>query len=445
MAESFLYTSFKVSENRRDVSLFYEIINGDDIHVLGETFNFEAPLPDCYETNQTLRALHLACGISYYKIFMPPELRHPYAMDAEETSFWNTVYRGGLAEFLYTNQLDPQQLAQFSRQAGASYEKTALLSLQNRALLGVGGGKDSVIAAEALKLLAVPLEGFVMATGEALGQAASVAEVMGIPLQIVNRQIDTQLLTLQQQRGSYKGHIPISLIFALVGTLLAVTSRASMVVVANESSASIPSATWAGEPVNHQWSKSFAFESSLQNYLRQHVSEHLTYFSAIRPLGSVAVAKSFAKFPQYFEVFTSDNFVFRVDPAKRPNARWSLESPKSLSSFILLSPWISEPDMIRIFGRNFFDEHSLKDLFLELIGLQGNPPLDCVGTPPELAASLHETVIQGRRANSKLLALPELAGLVARPLESFVSVGNSQRFPAAMEQKLLSVLAEFIS
>jgi len=444
MADHFTYTSFKVSENRHTVTLFYELNHADAITVFGETFTFEAPLPDNYEVNQVLRALHLACGISYYKIFVPPVITQPYAMDDTEAVFWNSVFRGGLSEFLYVNQIDPTRLALFEAQAGAEHAKTAPMELQRTAVLGIGGGKDSIVAGEALRACGVDTNGFVMASGEALGQAAAVATVMGVPLRVVRRDLDQNLLALQEQDGAYKGHIPISLIFGLVGSLLALSGGSSYVVVANESSASIASAQWAGEPVNHQWSKSFSFETELQNYLHMHVSEQLTYFSAIRPLSSVGVAKTFAQLPQYFEAFTSDNFVFRIDPAKRPNSRWSLESPKSLSSFILLSPWIAQEDMLRIFGINFLDKSELKDLFLSLIGLQGEPPLDCVGTPQELGASLHEIVTRQQWPNSALLTLPELAGLSARPLEDFVEFGNSHRFPTELEQKLTDVLKDFI-
>ncbi len=445
MQDHFTYTSFKVSESRRNVTLFYELVRGGTPVVFGETFTFEVPLPDCYEVDQVLRALHLACGLSYYKIFVPPTLSQPYHMDETEAVFWNSVVRGGLGEFLYVNKLDPARLSKFAASEGRRHEKSQPLELQHTAVLGIGGGKDSILAGEALRASGVSTEGFVMASGEALGQSAAVATVMNIPLHAVSRQIDPQLLQLQEEKGAYKGHVPISLIFGLVGSLLALSQNASYVVVANEASASIPSAEWAGEPVNHQWSKSFAFESSLQNYLHEHVSEQLTYFSAIRPLGSVGVAKAFAKFPQYFEVFTSDNFVFRIDPAKRPNSRWSLESPKSLSSFILLSPWISEVDMLRIFGSNFLNEGSLKDLFLSLIGLEGEPPLDCVGTAEELAASVHAIVYRQQWPDSSLLALTDLAKLAPRELDSFVSVGNSERFPAEIKLKLLAVLKDFIS
>jgi UDP-N-acetyl-alpha-D-muramoyl-L-alanyl-L-glutamate epimerase len=268
---------------------------------------------------------------------------------------------------------------------------------------------------------------------------------MGVPLHVVNRTLDPQLISMQQESGAYKGHVPISLIFALVGSLLALTQSAAYVVVANELSASTSNAKWADEAVNHQWSKSFAFESSLQNYIFEHVSPQLHYFSAIRPLSSVAVAKAFAKLPQYFEVFTSDNFVFRIDPSKRPNSRWSLESPKSLSSFILLSPWIPEDEMLHIFGINFLNESSLKDLFLSLIGLKGEPPLDCVGTVEELGASVHAIVYKQLWPDSSLLALTELASLSPRDLDSFVMTGNSERFPAELKIKLLDAIKESIA
>src|SRR6185369_8613661 len=113
------------------------------------------------------------------------------------------------------------------------------------------------------------------------------------------------------------------------------------------------------------------------------------YFSAIRQLTSLGVAKLFANFPKYFEVFTSDNFAFRIDPAKRPTGRWSLESPKSLSSYILLAPWLSDEDVAHIFGMELLDEPSLNQLFLELTGVEGEQPLDCVGTVEELVLSMN--------------------------------------------------------
>jgi len=335
-------------------------------------------------------------------------------------------------------------------QNGTMFEKDTDTPVKNAAILGVGGGKDSVVAGELLKNSSVAVDGFVMATGEQLGQAKAVADTMNIALHVVERSLDKQLLELQEQPGAYKGHIPISLIFGLVGTVLANALDRAYVVVANEASASIPRITWEHGAVNHQWSKSFGFEQKLQKYIHEHISPATTYFSAIRPLTSVAVAKLFATYPQYFEVFTSDNYVFRIDPTKRPNARWSLESPKSLSSFILLAPWLSEADILRTFGQNFLDQPSLETLFQELTGTLGNPPLDCVGTVEELVLSLNLAAQQGKFANSVLMKLAAEQGVIGdkdwqTELDAMLALQSEQALPEALKNTITAALQTGVS
>ncbi len=401
--DGFTYLDFRVADDHRSVVFRYHLRNLGQEYDFSETLVFPVDLPDTVQVQAALRSLHLALGISYYKIFVSPAINHPYDMSGTEADFWNDVWRGGLGEFLYVNQLPSERLAKFKPQAGTLIKDAfGQLPANNKAILGIGGGKDSTVAGEMLKSLDIELTGFVMATGEQRGQAQKVAETMGIPIVAVERTLDKKLLEVQELPGAFKGHIPISLIFGLVGTVLALATDASNVVVANESSASIPHATWEDSPVNHQWSKAFGFEQQLQQYIKSEICDNITYFSAIRPLTSVAVAKIFAKFSQYFEVFTSDNYVFRVDPTKRPNGRWSLESPKSISSFILLAPWLSEADMLRIFGRDFLNEPSLEKLFAESIGHEGHPPLDCVGTVDELVLSLNLAAQQNKFSDSYL-------------------------------------------
>ena len=413
MPDSFMYQDYQLSDDRRTVWFKYALTHDTQQYMLTETLRFPVALLETPAQQASLRALHIALGISYYKTFLPPTVSHPYEMDEAEATFWNDIMQNGLGEFLYVNKLPRERLAKFAAQEGITYHGGEDSGANGRALLGIGGGKDSIVAGELLKDLGVAVEGFVMATGEQLGQAQAVADVMEVPLHIIERTLDKQLLELQELPGSYKGHVPISLIFGLVGTALAVASGSTYIVVANEASASIPRHASAEGDINHQWSKSFGFEQKLQAYVHERIAPSTTYFSAIRELTSVAVAKLFAHYPQYFEVFTSDNFVFRIDPAKRPNARWSLESPKSLSSFILLAPWLSEADMLRTFGRDFLDEPSLASLFLESTGQEGEPPLDCVGTVDELVLSLNLAAKQRKFAASKLMQLARERGIIA--------------------------------
>jgi len=446
MPDSFTYNQFRVDDDRRTVHFDYTLTHDQQVYQFSEALVFPVGLQDTPTQHASLRALHLALGVSYYKIFTPATVSHPYQMDEQEASFWNDVWRNGLGEFLYVNKLSPDVLATFTPQDGQAYAATDITPKDKNALLGIGGGKDSIVAGESLKKIGVTVQGFVMATGEQRGQAQAVADTMQIPLHVVERTLDKQLLTVQELPGAHKGHVPISLIFGLVGTALAVALDAGYVVVANESSASLPRVMSEHGAVNHQWSKSFGFEHSLQTYVHNRIASGITYFSAVRQLTSVAVAKLFAWYPQYFEVFTSDNAVFRIDPSKRPNARWSLDSPKSLSSFILLAPWLTEEDLLRAFGRNFLDEAELENLFLSLLGVQGEQPLDCVGTVDELMFSLNLAVQEAKFLQSSLVRLAFDMGIVTNK-DTSVERRNMLRLQpeAAIPPELQQPLAELFT
>lgn len=447
MPDNFAYGKFHIDDDRRTVNFTYTLEHKGKTHELTEVLRFPVDLRDSPAQLASLRALHLALGVSYYKIFTSPALHHPYQMDEAEAAFWNDVWRNGLGEFLYVNKLSPDSLAKFTAQKGIHFGSPRAEASRRIALLGIGGGKDSIVAGEALKQVSIDVTGFVMATGEQRGQAQAVADTMGVELLVVERSLDKQLLELQELPGAHRGHVPISLIFGLVGTTLAIALDAAYVVVGNEASASIPRISWEHGAVNHQWSKSFEFERQLQQFVDAFVAATTTYFSAIRPLTSVAVAKLFALYPQYLEVFTSDNSVFRIDPSKRPSARWSLESPKSLSSFILLAPWFSEADLLRAFGRIFLDEASLETLFLELTGQQGEQPLDCVGTVDELVLSLNLAVQQGKFARSRLVEVARKHSMLIDKdwqgdLQNMLALQPEAALPPDLSEQLTDLLRE---
>ncbi len=446
----FVYETFRVSDDRKTVDLKYTSNVGLQVYEFTETYVFPVSLPDTLETYRLLRALHIIGGISYYKTFVNTDIEHPYAMSTKEAAFWNTVYKNGLGEFLLVNKLESSRLAEFTPQEGQDTKTTVHAPLTEKALLGIGGGKDSIVAGELLKAINMPLTGFVLTTADAAGQTKAVAKTMKIDLTTVERHIDKSLLEVQETEGAYKGHVPISVFFALVGSLMAVALKHKYVIVANEASASIPRAHWEGNSINHQWSKSFEFEKMMQDYIHSYVSADMWYFSAIRPLTSVAVAKIFASHPQYFEHFTSDNYAFRISKNDRPPERWSLQSPKSLSSFILLSAWLSEEDLLRIFGKNFLGEPSLEEMFFSLTGISGDQPLDCVGTPEELRASLGEAYRKGIFTDAILMLTGLHYDIIAKDrvlepsAQKFLKLSNEHSFPPNISDALMSKITEVI-
>lgn len=450
-AISFTFDSYAVDDQTRSEVDFTYVMHyeGDFTTNFTEKLVFPTPLPQNAPTERLLQALHIALGISYYKVFLPPEFNMQYELSQFEADFWNNVYRNGLGEFLYTNKLPASRLAKFNSSSIVEHQANTIGS-EAKAILGIGGGKDSALAGELLKSVKVPIVGYVFGTGSHHGQTEQVAQAMGIKLLGVQRTLDKQLIELNENPDAYNGHIPISLIYALCGLLLCVAAKARYMIVANEASASLPQTQWEGKDVNHQWSKSFELEKALQVFVHKTVTTDIDYFSAIRPLSSVAVMKLFSQLPQYFEVFTSCNRVFLIDPAKRPNDRWCGECAKDLSTFILLAPWVNEDQLMGIFGKNLLDDALLEKLFLELTGLEGHRPLDCVGTEDEAILSLNLAYQQGKLLNTRLMKVAKERGLIKdkdwqAELTKALTPSEEHALPETLKEDLLQIMTQRLS
>src|SRR3989344_5000564 len=96
-----------------------------------------------------LESLQLILGISYYKLYCPPKIAISFPLSRDQTNFWNVVYKKGLGEFLYRNKLNPKHLAKFPYSKINTASKR--IKVHDRVLLGIGGGKDSIVAAGLLQ------------------------------------------------------------------------------------------------------------------------------------------------------------------------------------------------------------------------------------------------------------------------------------------------------
>lgn len=444
----FVFDRYEADNDATSVAFYYRIALDDGSEhtlcerlVLPVKFNSQSPL-----ITKILQALHIGLGISYYKTFLPPTFELPYKLSQTEADFWNHTYLNGLAEFLYVNDLSPERIAKFS---GTGVDEPAPdedVYWTITAIVGIGGGKDSIVAGELLKAIDVPVTGFILATGDNHGQSEEVALTMGVKTLGVQRHFDRSIIKLQQSLNGYNGHVPISMVFALVGTLLCAATGNKYMVVANESSANDPNTEWHGMSVNHQWSKTFEFELLFHEFVAKTITPNIEYFSAIRPLSSVGVMNIFANLSQYFDKFTSCNLVFRMDPAARPNGKWCGTCAKCLSSYIMLSPWVAADELRTMFGKEMLDDESLAPMLLELLGVESHKPLDCVGTIEEITASLNTAVQQGKFTDSPLVAVARERGAVRdgewqEILESMLEISDQHQLPQNISDQLMNEMA----
>ena len=139
--------------------------------------------------------------------------------------------------------------------------------------------------------------------------------------------------------------------------------------------------------MNHQWSKGWAFEQAFAAHLRSHVAADLRYYSLLRPLSELAVARQFARLDAYDGHFSSCNRNFHL-LGERPVNRWCGVCPKCHFVFLALAPFMPKPRLVGIFGRNLLDDAAQVPGFDALLEYRDHKPFECVGEGRESRAAM---------------------------------------------------------
>lgn len=389
-----------------------------------------------------LRLLHLIAGVSYYKAAVPAEIRiDAYSIDKETAAFLETVYVNGLGEFAYRNGLNLHGKIAFPHVDAPDAAVAPALGLREHALVAIGGGKDSLVSIEALRSAGV--EQTVTWIGGSQLIAACAART-GLPTLNLGRALAPELFELNRQ-GAYNGHIPVTAINSAIMVLAAVLHGADQVVFSNERSASYGSVIPGTGEVNHQWSKGWAFEKAFGEYVQSRVAADLHYYSLLRPLSELAVARQFAKNSHYDAHFSSCNRNFHI-LGERPANRWCGVCPKCHFVFLALAPFMPKPRLVGIFGRNLLDDASQAGGFDALLEFQDHKPFECVGEGKESRAAM---ALLGERPEWREDALVARFNREIRPqldprelaLPPLLEIGSEHRVPAVLWEKLRAQFA----
>ncbi|BDU17628.1 UDP-N-acetyl-alpha-D-muramoyl-L-alanyl-L-glutamate epimerase [Lysobacter auxotrophicus] len=390
---------------------------------------------------RALRLLHLIAGVSYYKAAVPSEIRiDSYAIDGDTAALMELIYVNGLGEFAYRNGLNLHGKINFpvTQQAGTKAPK---LGLREHALVAIGGGKDSLVSIEALRALGVE-QTVTWIGGSQLIRAC--AERTGLPTLNLGRALAPQLFDYNRE-GAWNGHIPVTVLNSAIMVFAAVLLGVDQVVFSNERSASYGSVIEGTGEVNHQWSKGWACERAFGEYVQREVAADLHYYSLLRPLSELAVARQFAKTDRYDAHFSSCNRNFHI-LGERPASRWCGVCPKCHFVFLALAPFMPKPRLMGIFGRNLLDDPAQIPGFDALLEYQNHKPFECVGEGRESRAAMsaladrpewREDALVDRFAHE---IRPQLdAGELA--IEPLLVIDDDHRIPAALWERLRAQFA----
>ncbi len=385
-----------------------------------------------------LALLHWVAGVSYFKAALPPAVAFDSAPPGPAAArLLEALYSDGLGELAFTNRLPALPSPHFG--AGPAGAPAGEGSEPRRALVAVGGGKDSAVAIEVLRRSGAETALF------SIGDAAPIARTVqaaALPWLLATRRLDPLLFDCNQA-GAINGHVPITAIVTCVALLTAALNGFDTVAMANERSASAGNLTWHGTEINHQFSKSLAVERSLAAAVAESGAP-VQQLSVLRPASELAIARAFAGMERYHRAFTSCNAIFRLDPALRASS-WCRDCPKCRFVFLALAPFSSPAHLAEIFGGDMLADESQYEGFALLAASGGHKPFECVGEEQESIAAIRLLAADERWRDHAVVRRLAAEVLPAHPLPAgdpaaVLALSDEHDLPPGLLDDLRAVL-----
>lgn len=383
---SFVYKNYSLTENDGEILIRYDFSmeNGAEFHpeirIPTENLNIVNAF-DSECAKRIVFSLGMVELVSYWKCACPPKVYVDCGyLDAFDTKWWKRLYFGGLGEFHYINGICADEESFMDIVCRCEHKDYPAFEYKStgKNLITVGGGKDSAVTTDLLKGFRDDNIFFTVNDQEARTQTVLKAGYGEDRIVKTYRTIDKNLLELNA-KGYLNGHTPFSAIVAFLSLYCAYLTGAENIVLSNESSAN--ESNIKGSKVNHQYSKSFAFEENFRKYTEKNIMNEISYFSLLRPFNELQIAKYFAKCREFLPVFRSCN------RGSKKNI-WCGKCAKCLFVFIMLSPFIEYSELIKVFGNDMLNDEEMTKDFDGLVGISGIKPFECVGTPEEIKLAL---------------------------------------------------------
>ncbi len=361
---------------------------------------------------------------SYWKATTSPQIiiKAGY-LSKSQITWWQDLLENGLAEFFYVNKIPfSKKFVNITSSAQKPTIASNHLSLKNRYLVPMGGGKDSFVSAEILKESKAQFCTLVLGNVPAALNASRA--VSNLPPITIQRKIDPSLISLNK-KGYLNGHTPFSSYLAFLTVLCGVVFDYRHIAISQERSSDEGNLKKGNRTINHQYSKSFLFEKKFRVYLSKYLSKEINYFSLLRPVHELQIAYIFSQYQKHFSVFKSCNVNLKENS-------WCKKCPKCFTIYLLLSPFLEEKELQKIFKGNLLNNPHLWSYIPAFLGKSAHRPFDCISTIEETRIALELTIEKYEKIHMPLPLLLERYRkefyAKKKPNKSFLVSWNKQNF-----------------
>ena len=399
----FIYNNYKIwdENNRICIEYDFEIENltkfNPRIEILKKEFEFKDI--NSNKVKNIVFNLGMIEAISYFKSTCSPQFIIKCGkLDEFQEKWFKKIFYLGLGEFRYVNNIKvlEENFVDFISE-GENLEIVEETDNLDGIIIPVGGGKDSNVTLELLKKYKEKSLVFRIGKNKVSTECAETAGFEDNKVIEIKRAIDKNLIELNS-KGFLNGHTPFSAMVAFLTYLCSYLLGKKYVALSNEASAN--ESNIEGQNINHQYSKTIEFENDFREYARDYLMGNVEYFSMLRPISELQIAKLFSKFENYHQIFKSCNVGSKQEPWK-----WCCSCPKCLFVYTILSPFLYKEKLVNIFGEDLFEREDLLKTFIELCGFGETKPFECVGTYSEIRYSISEVI---RKLDSNETKLPYL-------------------------------------
>ena len=381
----FIYKGFEIEENAENIYLKYdfEIENLTDFKpvITVEKKDFNTISLNSNLVKNIVFCIGMVEAISYWKATCSKLFIVKCAkLNEKQINWFKKLIYLGLGEFRFINNIKVSQdefveIITEGEELSAEENKNELEDV----IIPIGGGKDSNVT------LNIKRFGFRINIEEVSSKCAEIAGLSDNEIIEIKRKIDSNLIELNNQ-GFLNGHTPFSALVAFLTYFAATIFSKKYIALSNEDSAN--ESNVEGENINHQYSKTIEFENDFREYVSKFISPNgPEYFSFLRPISEIQIAKLFSELENYHQVFKSCNVGSKEKPWK-----WCCNCPKCLFAYTILSPFLYKEKLVNIFGEDIFEKENMLETFLELCGFANNKPFECVGTYKEVRFAISKTI-----------------------------------------------------